>query len=131
MSVAEIDTLADGLRSLLDVARRSGEPIQIVDHGEIVAHIVPNPPRGAVSMTVDQFARRLGRTTDDSRDEVGRLDRTHGPYPDADASAARAARRARTEAILADMDRLAVEISKVWPEGVSAIDAVRDVRREL
>ena len=32
---------------------------------------------------------------------------------------------------LADIDRLAAEIGKHWPEGVSAEDAVNDVRREL
>ncbi len=31
----------------------------------------------------------------------------------------------------AEMDRLAAEISAHWPGDVSAVDAVRDVRREL
>ena len=31
----------------------------------------------------------------------------------------------------ADLDALAEEIGKHWPEGVSAVDAVRDVRRDL
>ena len=35
------------------------------------------------------------------------------------------------EAILADLEQLAVEVSARWPEGVSALDAVDDVRREL
>ena len=30
-----------------------------------------------------------------------------------------------------DLDRLAAEISAHWPADVSAVDAVRDVRREL
>jgi prevent-host-death family protein len=30
-----------------------------------------------------------------------------------------------------EMDRLAIEISAHWPADVSAVDAVRDVRREL
>ncbi len=34
-------------------------------------------------------------------------------------------------AILADLDQLSDEISAQWPEGVSALDAVNDVRREL
>ena len=33
--------------------------------------------------------------------------------------------------IWAEWDALSEEISKHWPEGVSAVDAVRDVRREL
>ena len=35
------------------------------------------------------------------------------------------------EEVLADMERLAVEIGAHWPEGVSALDAIHDVRREL
>ena len=34
-------------------------------------------------------------------------------------------------AIWTDMDRLTAEISARWPKDVSAVDAVRDVRREL
>ncbi|HID50539.1 MAG TPA: type II toxin-antitoxin system prevent-host-death family antitoxin [Anaerolineae bacterium] len=34
-------------------------------------------------------------------------------------------------AILANLDQLSDEISAQWPEGVSALDAVNDVRREL
>ena len=30
-----------------------------------------------------------------------------------------------------DLERISAEISAYWPEGLSAIDAVRDVRREL
>lgn len=34
-------------------------------------------------------------------------------------------------AVWADLDQLTAEISAKWPEGVSAVEAVRDVRREL
>lgn len=116
MSVAEIDRLADDLKSLLDDARRSGEAIQIVDHGEIVAHIVPSPPVGAQYMTVDQLAERLARPPDED------------PLT---SEATRAIRRAQTEAVLARLKELEKEISAQWPEGVSAVDAIRDVRRDL
>ncbi len=33
--------------------------------------------------------------------------------------------------VLRDLDRLAAEIGKKWPEGVSAREAVREGRREL
>ena len=36
-----------------------------------------------------------------------------------------------TREVLAELDRLTEEITKHWPEGVSAVDAVREVRREL
>lgn len=34
-------------------------------------------------------------------------------------------------AVLADLDALSAEISAKWPEGVSALEAVQDVRRDL
>lgn len=36
-----------------------------------------------------------------------------------------------TDPIWASLDRLAAEISAHWPEDVSAVEAIRDVRREL
>ena len=34
-------------------------------------------------------------------------------------------------AVWANLDQLTAEISAKWPEGVSAVDATREVRREL
>ncbi len=34
-------------------------------------------------------------------------------------------------AILTDLNQLSAEISAQWPQGVSAIDAITDIRREL
>jgi prevent-host-death family protein len=39
--------------------------------------------------------------------------------------------RQEMAAVLADLDELAAEVSARWPEDVSAVDAVRDVRRDL
>jgi prevent-host-death family protein len=36
-----------------------------------------------------------------------------------------------TSEIWPNLDQLTAEISAKWPEGVSAVDAIRDVRREL
>lgn len=117
MSVAQIDKLTDDLRSLLDEARLSGESIQIVDNGVIVAHIVPSPQRGAVSMTAGQLAQRLGGSYDPISDDTERF--------------SLAARRAQTEAVITSMDDLAEKIAAAWPEGISALDAIDDVRREI
>ncbi|HYO25218.1 MAG TPA: type II toxin-antitoxin system Phd/YefM family antitoxin [Lacipirellulaceae bacterium] len=35
------------------------------------------------------------------------------------------------QAVLADLDRLAAEIGRQWPQGVSSVGAVRDIRRDL
>ncbi len=41
------------------------------------------------------------------------------------------ARLARDLAVLEDMDRVAEEVARYWPEGLSAADAVSEDRREL
>lgn len=41
------------------------------------------------------------------------------------------AMRARAREVWADMDRLAAELDEIWPHDVSAVDAVREQRREL
>jgi prevent-host-death family protein len=44
---------------------------------------------------------------------------------------AQPAREQTVEAFLERLDRTAEEIGRHWPEGVSAVEAVREVRREL
>jgi prevent-host-death family protein len=39
--------------------------------------------------------------------------------------------QADIEAYLAEWDEIAAEINRDWPEGVSAEDVMRDIRREL
>ncbi|MGQ9553186.1 MAG: type II toxin-antitoxin system Phd/YefM family antitoxin [Anaerolineae bacterium] len=43
----------------------------------------------------------------------------------------REARREASRAAWARLERLAEEISAKWPEGVSAVEAIREQRREL
>ena len=40
-------------------------------------------------------------------------------------------KRYRAREVLAEMDRIAEEVSKYWPDGLSAADAVAADRREL
>ncbi len=42
-----------------------------------------------------------------------------------------AAEKATVARVWADMDELAAEVGAHWPPGVSAVDAVREQRREL
>ena len=37
----------------------------------------------------------------------------------------------QVQALMAEMDQVASEISAYWPEGVSAVEAVREERRQL
>ena len=51
--------------------------------------------------------------------------------PPGEASDVRADRLEATERALAGLKQLGEELSKSWPDGFSAVDAVRDVRRDL
>lgn len=113
MGAVDIDELHDETAAILRRVREGGEVIAVSENGRVVAHIVPEPPFQAEWMTVDRLAARLTRPPED-------------PSPHD-----RAAQLAQTDVVFENMDRLAVEIGKSWPEGVSAVDAVREGRNRL
>lgn len=79
----EVEELRNHITEILR-AIKAGETIEVMDHGEVIAHVVPTHKK------------------DEEEDDVW-----------------------------TELDRLSQEISARWPEGVSAVDAVRDVRRDL
>ncbi len=84
MGIRELKgSLSDALREV----QETGETIEVTNHGQPVARIIPVRPR---------------HTTEEER-----------------------------HAMIESLDVLAARISTHWPEGVSALDAVHDVRREL
>ncbi len=113
MSVIDIDELHQDTAAVLRRVRDQSESIAISDNGEIVAHIVPKSSTRATWMGVDQLAERLA----------------HPPI--ARSPEERATRRAQTEDALLRLKQLGAEISATWPPDVAAVDAIRDVRREL
>ena len=88
MKIVQVHELKERISEILDELQEKGETIEITNHGEVVALLVPmvkhQPP----------FER-----------------------PEED--------------IWANMDRLATEISARWQGSTGAVDAVREVRREL
>ncbi len=90
----EVQELRERIDELLRIVE-SGKTVELVDHGQIVAQVVPAQDNTA---TLDEAEQRHQK-------EIDRW--------------------------LADMDRLAEEIGKKWPAGISAVDAVRDARRDL
>lgn len=116
MSVIDIAELDQATIALLRRVRDRNETVEIADGGEVVARIVPRSPFGARQMTVDQLAGLLAGSPAD------------GP-PESETT--REARRAHTQAVLARGKQLGREIGATWPKGVSAVEAIRDVRREL
>ena len=51
-----------------------------------------------------------------------------GPAPGAKTSKRR---QAEVAAFLRELDKISKSVSAVWPEGVSAVDAIREQRRDL
>ena len=88
MKTLGIKELTERINEILRMVEEEGETIEVINHGKIIAHLVPaNHPQQI--------------TTQD------------------------------TNNILADLDRLAVELAPYWSKDVDAVEAVRDVRREL
>jgi prevent-host-death family protein len=88
MKTFDASELIEHIDEVLRMVEEEGETIEITNHGEVIAHIVPVP---------------------ESQPSVESAKRD----------------------VWVDLDRLAVEISAHWPAEVSAVDAVRDVRRDL
>lgn len=88
MKTFAVCELQDHLTEIVRMVEKEGETIQITNHGEVIAHLVPK----------QSLPKWLERPEGDT---------------------------------WANLDRLSKEISAQWPEGVSAVDAIRNVRRDL
>ena len=88
MKTLVTSVLIEHIDEVLCILANEGETIEITNHGEVIAHLVP--------VHTPQYSTESAK-----RD------------------------------VWTDLDRLAAEISANWPSNVSAVDAVRDVRREL
>ena len=87
MVAVKLAELKDHADEIVRRLQETGEPVEILDGGRVVAKLVPleeDPP---------------------SQEEL--------------------------ESFWTEFDQLSEEISADWPEGVSAVDAIRDVRRDL
>jgi antitoxin (DNA-binding transcriptional repressor) of toxin-antitoxin stability system len=88
MKALEVHELVEHINEILCMVKEEGETIEVTNHGEVIAHLVPvHRPRSSAELV--------------KRD------------------------------VWAKLDRLAAEIGAHWSEDISAVDAVRDVRRDL
>ena len=111
MRSAGVRELKENTSELVRLVREEKQEVEITYRGRVVARLVP--------------AEDASGGTSDSEAMIARLRRLKKER------AVDAERRERDEAIWRDLDRLAKEIGAVWPKGVSAVDAVREQRREL
>lgn len=88
MKTFDTSEIIEHIDEVLRMVEEDCETIEIFNHGEVIAYLVP--------------ARRPQFLSDSAERNVW-----------------------------ADLESLATEISAHWPEEVSAVDAVRDVRRKL
>ena len=88
MKTFDVGELIEHIDEVLRMVEEDGETIEITNHGEVIAHLVP--------------VRRPQSLAEPAERDVW-----------------------------ADIDRLSAEIGAHWHPDVSAVDAVRDVRRDL
>ncbi|MHB0876394.1 MAG: type II toxin-antitoxin system Phd/YefM family antitoxin [Anaerolineae bacterium] len=110
MRTAGVRELKENTSELIRLVREEKEEVEITYRGKVVARLVP----------AEDPAERERR----SDEAWARLMRIKESTPTAEAAA-------RDGLIWRDLERLAEEVSAVWPAGVSAVDAVREQRREL
>jgi len=114
MRMFDVHELEDCITEVLQSVQETGETVAVTKGGEIIAHLVPasTPSLVAKSPDDDLWTNRIKSERDVRRSES--------------ASAVEDLQRA-----WANFDRLVAELGIQWPGGVNAVDAVRDVRREL
>ncbi len=118
MRMFDVHELEDRITEVLQSVQETGETVAVTKGGEIIAHLVPastpsllaNPPAWLTkSPNNDFWTHRINSERDAQKSES--------------ASAVEDLQRA-----WANFDRLVAELGIQWPEGVNAVDAVRDVR---
>ena len=117
MRMFEIHEIEDRITEVLHQVQETGEMVSVTEDGEVIAHLVP-------ARIAPWFAQMPGDAVwtdlDSARAEMG------APPGSRDASALDNA-----QDVWANLDRLSAEITALWPKDMSAVDAIRDVRREL
>jgi antitoxin (DNA-binding transcriptional repressor) of toxin-antitoxin stability system len=88
MKTFDVGELIEHIDEVLRMVEEDGETIEIINHGEVIAHLVP--------------VRRPQSLAEPAKRDVW-----------------------------ADIDRLSAEIGAHWHADINAVDAVRDVRRDL
>lgn len=121
MRMFDVDQLEDHITDVLQSVQETGETVAVTKGGRIIAHLVPastpsllaNPP----AWITNPSAHASWVTRINSEREAQKSEST---------SAVDDLLRAR-----ANFDRLVAELGIQWPEGVDAVEAVREIRREL
>ncbi len=117
MKMFEIHEIEDRISEVLHQVQETGETVSVTEGGEIIAHLVP-------ARTAPWLAQ-LPRDAIWNDMNHARAERTDLP------SSQNSGALKNTEDVWANLDRLSAEITALWPKDVSAVDAIRDVRREL
>lgn len=107
MSHVTLAMLKTETDAILERLQEDGEPVEIVRDGHVVARIVPAE---ADKVATPQNGRHSNRGE---------------PQP------LTGEERERFEALWKEREALAQRIARTWPKGVSAVDAVREGRRDL
>ena len=111
---------------ILERVRDSGEQFEVWRNGQMVARILPADipgSRGGQGKGQESLPAEPRSHSADERAQVDAME-AKGEELRRQTPAERAARLAR-------LDALSERIGARWPDGVSAIDAVRDIRRDL
>jgi antitoxin (DNA-binding transcriptional repressor) of toxin-antitoxin stability system len=129
MKVLAVRELKERIDEILHLVEE-GETVEVVDRGKVVVRLVPgNQPEQAEKQDLEAFWTNMDRLTAEISSRL----------PDEPIDAVKIVREGRLElsepfhhsSAWANLERIAAEIGEHWRDGVSAVDAVRDVRREL
>ena len=121
MRVLTLDELRSNLEQTLRSLQEEQEPVLIIDGGHTLARIVPEerPRRRLTPQELDRMWEEHEEFAADRREEMREVTRRRRSTPE------------ELDRFWERIDGLADDIGSIWPEGVSAVDAVREQRHDL
>jgi antitoxin (DNA-binding transcriptional repressor) of toxin-antitoxin stability system len=141
MKILATQELKERLDEILPLIEE-GETVEVVDRGKVVVRLVPgDQPQQSTKQDLEAFWENIDRLTarissylPEKVDavEIVREGRRDLGYSAAQTDLERltSEKREHSEA-WENLKRLATKLDAYWPEDFNAVDAVRDVRREL
>jgi antitoxin (DNA-binding transcriptional repressor) of toxin-antitoxin stability system len=140
MKVLAVRELKERIDEILHLVEE-GETVEVVDRGKVVVRLVPgNQPEQAEKRDheafwkgIDRYAAEIDSYMPEKVDavEIVREGRRDLGYSEAQTDKTEQLTQQARSAVWTHLERLAAEIGAHWKGNVSAVDAVRDVRREL
>ncbi len=130
MKTIDVSELTERINEILRLVEDEGETIEVINHGKVIAHIVPTvTPVQQTQPKQDMEA--FWEKTDRLAAEIGSYLPEKVDVNDIMLDVRLEEHIKKDSAAWENLNRIASELEPYWPIGVDAVEIVRDIRRDL